>query len=265
MSILNRTTQSPDGVFIRYSVSGAAEAALVFIHGGLADRSFWAAQHAAFSGKFKVVSLDLAGHGESGSNRRTWSIASFGADVAAVADAEDLERCILVGNSLGGAVALEAALALGSRTLGVIAVDTFHDLTRHIEPDQAREQAEAWRRDFGGMLEQMLRALFHPNTDPAVVALVRERMSRMAAETVAAMFEGFGGYATAMPARQLRVPLRCINGDLFPTHVQLNQTVLAGFDAVVLPHTGHFPMLECPREFNRALRGFAEWMLMRVP
>lgn len=43
------------------------------------------------------------------------------------------------------------------------------------------------------------------------------------------------------------------NGDLFPPNIDANRKFLADFDAVVLPHTGHFPMLKRPDEFNRRL------------
>jgi pimeloyl-ACP methyl ester carboxylesterase len=52
----------------------------------------------------------------------------------------------------------------------------------------------------------------------------------------------------------LVVPVRCINGDRFPTDKEAIRRVLPDFDAVVLPHAGHYPMLECPEEFNRQLR-----------
>jgi pimeloyl-ACP methyl ester carboxylesterase len=75
----------------------------------------------------------------------------------------------------------------------------------------------------------------------------------MPLDAVCAMFRCFGGYDTGVPARQLRMPVRCINGDRFPTDVEAIRRVIGDFDAVVLTHTGHFPMLECPEEFNRRL------------
>jgi pimeloyl-ACP methyl ester carboxylesterase len=96
--MLNRTTASFDGVSIAYSVSGVADTALVFIHGGMADRSFWDGQHAAFAERFRVIALDLAGHGESGQNRREWGIPQFGRDVAAVMDAERVPHAVLIGD-----------------------------------------------------------------------------------------------------------------------------------------------------------------------
>ncbi len=257
MSIQSRTTKSLDGVRIVYSVSGSADTALLFIHGGLADRTFWEGQHAAFSDRFTVVAPDLAGHGESGRDRQNWAIPQFAHDVTAVMDAEKLTQAIVVGNSLGGSVALEAALIAGDRVLGVIGVDTFHDLGRQLDPGWAREQADAWRRDFAGTLDRMLRALFHPDAQTSVVADVRQRMSKASGESMAAIFLASAGYDTGTPARQLHVPVRCINGDLFPTNIPAIRDVVRDFDAIVIPHTGHYPMLERPDEFNRVLANLA--------
>jgi len=257
MSFENRMTHSSDGVRIAYSVSGMAEVALLLIHGGLADRTFWDGQHSALSEQFRVIALDLAEHGDSGSNRQEWGILPFAHDVTAVIEAEKLQSVVLVGNSLGGTVGIEAALLARERALGVVGVDTFHDLGRRIDPTWAREQAEAWRRDFGGALAQMLRALFHSDADPSLVARVRRGMSKMSVETVSAMFLSLAGYDTGASARQLRIPVRCINGDLFPTNTPASRKVVSDFDAVVLPHTGHFPMLENPGEFDCKLAHFA--------
>jgi len=260
MLLESRATRSGDGVNISYSVSGTARAALVFIHGGLADRSFWDGQFSALSDRFTVIALDLAGHGESGRNRARWGIPECASDVAAIIGSERLQEVILVGNSLGGAVAIETAALAGTRVLGVVGVDTFHDLSRRIEPGWARKQAEEWRRNFDGTLDRTLRALFHSDVAPSLLADVRRRMARTPAETVWAMFCSLERYDTGVSARQLRVPVRCINGDLFPTNTDSNRKLIADFDAVVLPRTGHFPMLECPEEFNRRLTDLAAVM-----
>jgi pimeloyl-ACP methyl ester carboxylesterase len=259
--MLSRTTKSFDGVRIVYSVSGSAESTLIFVHGGMSDRSFWDKQHAYFAERFRVIALDLAGHGESGQNREVWGIPEFGRDIVAVMDAEHVSRAVLIGNSLGGPAAIEATVLTGKRVLAVIGVDTFHDMGRTMDADQILETAEEWRRDFRGSMDKMLGLLLHPDLEPALYADIRDRMSRMPIDSVCAMFRGFGGYDTAKSARDLTVPVRGINGDRFPTDVQVIRRTLKDFDAMVLPHTGHYPMLECPDEFNRqlekTLRGLA--------
>ena len=78
------TTTSEDGVSIRYRIYGNGEPALIFIHCWACDSTYWDQQLDALKTRYTLVTLDLAGHGESGTARGDWSIPAFGADVAAV-------------------------------------------------------------------------------------------------------------------------------------------------------------------------------------
>ncbi len=152
--IERKTCLAEDGVSIVYSAAGAGDSALIFIHGGLADRTFWEGQLRVFAGLHRVVALDLPGHGESGLNRKKWGIPEFGADVKAVIEVEKLKNVIIFGNSLGGPVAIEAALLLPDRVLGVVGVDTFQVLNSRISPEEAKQRAEFFHRDFAGALSR---------------------------------------------------------------------------------------------------------------
>jgi sigma-B regulation protein RsbQ len=253
-----KTCRAPDGVTIAYSAAGHGEPAIIFVHGGLADRSFWDKQLATFSGSHRVVALDLPGHGESGSNRTVWGIPEFGADIVAVADAESLQQVVIVGNSLGGPVAIEAALLLGRRAVGVVGVDTFQSLDYKITPEEARQRAEAFRNDYAGSVEAMVQMLFHPDADPEIVRDAERRMMKSPPEAAAAMFLGMAGYEPGASARRLAVPLRAINGDLYPTDTAGVRRLTPDFKAVVMKHMGHYPMLERPDEFNRHLTAVVE-------
>jgi sigma-B regulation protein RsbQ len=146
----NGLTKSSDGVDIAYSEAGSGPVSLLFIHGGLANRTFWEPQLAALAGTFRMAALDLAGHGESGRNRGQWSIPAFAGDVCAVADALDSRNIVFVGNSLGGPVALEAAARLAGRAIGVVGVDTLHVVDQVFRPEEVHERAAAFRNDFKG-------------------------------------------------------------------------------------------------------------------
>jgi len=248
--IERKTCLAEDGVLIVYSAAGAGDPALIFIHGGLADRTFWEGQLSEFAGLHRVVALDLPGHGESGLNRKKWGIPEFGADVKAVIEAEKLKNVIIFGNSLGGPVAIEAALLLPDQILGVVGVDTFQVLDNRITPKEAKERAELFQRDFAGALKEMVRMLFHADADPALIAEAESRMAGTSPEAARAMFLSFAGYDVGAAASRLTVPLRAINGDLYPTDVKENRKVKADFDAVIMKHMGHYPMLERPAEFN---------------
>jgi pimeloyl-ACP methyl ester carboxylesterase len=245
--------RSADGVEIVYWERGSGDTALVFIHGGLADRAFWAPQLSGLSGDFRVVALDLGGHGASGRGRAAWTIAAFAEDVRAVVEALGLKRVVLIGNSMGGPVALEAARLLRGRVIGVVGVDTLQDATARIDPAIFHERAEAFRKDFPGTCRALVDSLFHPGAQKELHAWAGRRMCAMPPEIVANMMDGFGSYDMAAGFRGAGAPIRAINGDLWPTRIDHNRGVTPDFDAVVMKNAGHYPMLERPEEFNRLL------------
>src|SRR5204862_3181347 len=91
------------------------------------DRDYWKAQAEAFAKDYRIVALDQAGHGESGKDRKAWTLDSLAGDVQAVVKALDLKRVILVGHSMGGPVALAAAKKMPKVVVAVIGVDTLQD------------------------------------------------------------------------------------------------------------------------------------------
>lgn len=253
---------SSDGVSIAYLAGGIGDTALVFIHGGLADRSFWSNQLEVFASHHRVVALDLAGHGASGKDRKSWTLENFGRDVVAVVKQERLESVIVIGNSLGGAVALETARLVPGRVLAVIAVDTCHDLSVRMDAAALRQRAERFRKDFPSACDEMAEQLFHPDADPALVKDVKTRLSKGSAEVLASVLDGLATYDGAQSAKAVRVPIYCLNGDLYPTRLEANRKIVPQFKAVIMHHAGHFPMLERPNEFNDKLAAMVSEILM---
>ncbi len=251
-------TISADGVEIVYTSQGSGETAIIFIHGGFADRSFWANQMKPFSEKYRVITLDLAGHGDSGKNRVKWNLFAFAQDVRAVIEKENINRAVLVGNSLGGPVALETALLLPGKVVCIVAVDTFQDFSARPPAGYYQKIAAAFRSDFTGAMRQMVRSLFHTDADPALYAQVEKKMLNNSGEMTAALMDSFETYDTAESAKKAPQPIRCINGDLYPTQVEKNRAIHPDFNAVIIPHSGHYPMLEQPELFNRRLAQILE-------
>ena len=124
--------KSADGVSIAYQVVGSGQPALVFVHGWCCDQSYWDSQVPYFSQRYKVVTIDLAGHGDSGLNRRTWTMAEFGNDVVAVVKELDLDRVVLIGHSMGGFVVAEAERRMPKRVIGLVGADTFHKSSKYL-------------------------------------------------------------------------------------------------------------------------------------
>src|SRR5512144_68056 len=112
---VNGVVASADGVAIHYHAEGRGSPALVFVHCWACDRHLWDAEVPVFAASHRVVTLDLAGHGESGRGRKDWTIAAYAEDVRAVVEALHLDRVVLIGHSMGGPVIVEAARKMPAR------------------------------------------------------------------------------------------------------------------------------------------------------
>ena len=106
------TLTTRDGVALVYEVHGAVEAApvtVVLVHGWAGNRSYWEHQVSSLADRYRIVALDLAGHGESGLGRTGWSLPALGDDVVAVVEAVGALRVALVGQSMGGDMRVTAS------------------------------------------------------------------------------------------------------------------------------------------------------------
>ena len=247
-------TTAEDGVEIHFEILGTGSPALVFIHGWNCDRSYWSAQLPFFAATHQVVAIDLAGHGDSGVSRETWSMANFGADVTAVADALQLEDIILVGHSMGGPVALEAARLLKGRVNMVIGADTLSDVSLRYADEQLAGMLAAMAADFSGTVEGLVRSSFFlPTSEPALIDQIASDMSAAPPAAGIGAFEGFARWFNEDVEQTLAdidVPIRLINSDYRPTNTLAGQALTASFEATLMSGVGHFVMQEDPAQFN---------------
>jgi pimeloyl-ACP methyl ester carboxylesterase len=78
-------------------------------------------------------------------------------------------------------------------------------------------------------------------------------MLAMPPDVVVRIMDGFAGYDLAPASRNAGVPIRAINGDVWPTATERNRTIVKDFGVVIMKGAGHYPMLERPEEFNQTL------------
>lgn len=91
-----------------YSHSGSGQT-IVLLHGFLEDRSMWEDHAKKWSAKHHVIAIDLLGQGETGNLGYAHSMEEHASAVLAVLEAEKIEKCSLIGHSMGGYVALAVA------------------------------------------------------------------------------------------------------------------------------------------------------------
>lgn len=248
------TARPKDGVGIRYEERGKGEPTIVFLHAWSCDREYWAYQIPPFGRARHVVAIDLAGHGESEGHRTTWTIEQLGEDVAVVCDDAELERVVLVGHSLGAAVALEAARRLGPRCEAIVAVNAFHDVGAPPTEAQIEGFLAPLRTDYKAAVDGFVRqGAFLPDSPKDLVDLVATRMSDRPPEIAIPLFEAYLRYDAAQALEQITCPVHCIQSEQRSTNVDAARKHHARFDAVTIPGVGQFPMLEDAKTFNTLL------------
>jgi pimeloyl-ACP methyl ester carboxylesterase len=207
-----------------------------------------------FSKNHTVVTLDLAGHGQSGCDRRRWSMAAFGADVSAVIQELQLDDVILVGHSMGGSVILEVAQQLPERVTALVPIDTFFDVESILSREQAEQFLSPFRADFAGTARSYINDnFFAPETDISLRRAIVRDMSEAPPHVALGSLEELLTYDTPSALRRVHVPIHCINSDTYPTRVDRARRHAPSFDAVFIHSVGHFLMMEKPEEFNRVL------------
>lgn len=243
-----------DGVPIHYSVQGKGEPALVFIHCWSCDGRLWENQVPAFAKNHRVVTIDLPGHGLSGQGRKKWSIESYGDDVKRVVSKLGLRRVVLIGSSMGGPVALEAARLMPERVVTVVPVDTLHNVEQRLPADQVDSMLKQIRADYKGALTELMRQWFFSKSTPDSVRqrVISEATSRPP-EIAIAILEAVIAHDPIPALREIKAPIKAINSDLNPTNLEANRKYAPQFDVKLMKGIGHYPMLEDPMGFNRLL------------
>jgi len=249
-----------DNANIHYQVSGEGDITLVFVHGSYIDKTYWSEQVEYFSKKFKVVTIDLPGHGKSGRERSAWSIRGFAEDVVEVVKQLNLQHVVLIGHSIGAEINLIAAVSNPDPIIGFIAVDFFKDAATPL-PEKYHDQVDAilenLKTNFEDTNEQYARMALLRDETPSIVTqrVVRDYRNAYQPMGLATMPEIFTidkiekEYLPKLP-----VKLHLLNVDYIPTNEEpLRQILPHGYDIDHLEGTSHYPMIENPGAFNIAL------------
>ncbi|MEN6383693.1 MAG: alpha/beta hydrolase [Phycisphaerales bacterium] len=261
----NYIVPSLDGQLISYNVFGKGDVTLVFVHGLNCDSRYWQNQVPYFEKKYQVVTIDLAGFGHSEQNREDYTLEAFGQDVKAVVEDIKATKVILIGHSMGDGIIAEAAKLMPVRVIGLIGVDTIN----HLEESMPKEEADKifaglrtnYKAEFRRFVEPMLGKNMNAEMKIWIVNDMSCGPSRITISTIKNYISRYDNFGMANTYKEIKVPVRCVNGDLWPTNAEVNRKYISSFDVTIMKGCGHFPMLERPEEFNKNLNKYVKELL----
>jgi len=247
---------SVPGARLRYRDEGAGPA-VVLVHGWTLDLDMWEPQ-VLLAAQLRIVRFDRRGFGLSSGE------ASMRADVQdlhALITRLELPRPLLVGMSQGARVVLDFA-ARHPMIPGALMLDgappcAQSDLPMALFRDTARRSGiEAFRKLWADhALTQLVTG------DPAIHALRSRILARYRGTDLLAKAEEEHGALDDQALKQIRVPVRIVNGECdADTRRHAGQrlhTALPDSEIVVVANAGHMPNLDAPDDYNRIVSEFA--------
>ena len=225
------------------------EPALVCVHGAGGSHLSWPSEIRRLAGAVVYV-LDLPGHGRStGVGRQT--VGDYVRVLISFMDVTDLTHAVIVGHSMGGAVALEMALSHPDRVrgLGIIGSGAKLRVTPVI--------LQGILNDYQGVIELMGEFAYGPGAPEELKRLGQQVMSKTSPEVVYGDFLACDAFDVMGRLGEIRVPTLVITGtadQLTPTkYAHFLAQNIPGAQLVLVENAGHMVMLEHPQEVGEAV------------
>lgn len=253
------TIELPDGRKLAMLVAGPKNAnpTLVFLHGLGGSLSSWTNVMPAFADRYRVAAIDLPGHGGSDKpdpDATDYSLAGLATAVGEAIAAANLVPAVIVGHSLGGAVALQVALDRPKLVRGLVLIDSAGigpeinpELLDRVEAEPSRDEVrkllELFFEDKKLVLDRGIDEMYRGQTSPGADAALK---------AVAAAAFNRDGQLINLRSRlaEVTAPVHLIWGEhdrVLPLHHAWSAASFLPYAWIdVIDGIGHVPQVEAP-------------------
>lgn len=227
---------------------------IVFVHGACENSSFWNHQR-ILSDRYKIVTVDLPGHGKSSPLCREIEVKTYSDIVSEFLVRTCDEKPVLVGHSMGGAITLLNAIEHPGSLRGVVLVCTGAKLG--VLP--------SIREGLRSRFEETVKSVVGPRqfsskTNLEIIRFVTNEILKCNSGIAAGDYEACNGFDVRQKLQTIQIPVLIIAGEedkmtpvTWSTYLKEN---IPRSKLVMMRDASHLPMLERPAEFNRHLMEF---------
>lgn len=238
-----------------YDVGKRSDKALILVHGWTCNADFWKDSYAAFP-EYRVIAVDLPGHGKSDKPKTTYSMEYFARSIDAVMRSAKVNRAVIAGHSMGTPVARQFYRIYPQKTLAIVVVDgTLRNIAT---PEQMAEfmrpLVEKFKENGPKFLEEML----VPVKDESLKKMIREAMSSAPEHVAVGAMRAMNDPAIWTTDKIDRPVLAVMaQSDWWPPNTRERFAEIAPrMEWHMWTGVSHFLQMERPREFNSLVRTF---------
>ncbi len=239
-------------LFYAESRSPDARLAMVLVHGAGENHLVWPASLRRMDDA-TVYALDLPGHGKSGGQGRA-SVADYVTVLQSFLDALDVQRAVIAGHSMGGAIAQQFALSYPSRTAGLILVATGARLRVF------QAILDGILTDTDATLDLVTRYAWGPNAPEQMVQLGRVQMAQVNPQITANDYAACNAFDVMDRVGQIAAPTLVLGGTADqmtpPKYAAFLAEKIRGARLAIIEGAGHMVMLEQPELVARHVEQF---------
>ncbi len=251
-----------DGVTVHYKTMGKSSNTVFFVHGFSCDTSVWRMQYPALT-NYKIITMDLPGHGMSGSPRIAYTQQRFADAIKAVMDTEKTDKILLVTHSMGHQIARLFIDSYPTRIAGLCIVDGAY-FRKPADPTARKKlQKELWNfvriTSTNKTMDEFLGGMRRETSSEAVSRQFTELMLstpihvRVSTMRDFCTLDNWKNHAQNIPT----LVVYAATPDLPADNEQYLRTLFPDLEYHQWNGVGHFLMMERPEEFNELLKYFA--------
>jgi len=255
-----------NGITIAYSDRGTG-LPIVFLHAFPLNRTMWAPQEEALSSQFRIVTIDLRGHGESDAPLWSYTLEQSADDVTVLLDQLSIREAVFVGLSMGGYILFAFYRKYAARVKGLILADTkAQGDTAEGKEGRFQMAQTVYKKGPSAIADMMLPKLLSHTTIQTNLSLTRH----VRAMSEGNQISGIVGDLMAMAERpdsvpllgQITCPTQIIVGELDqatpPSDSKLMAELIPHARLAVIPNAAHLANLEQREAFNDIVVTFAQ-------
>jgi len=263
---------------IYYEITGKGKD-LILIHGAWTSHAWWRWQIPVLSKNYRVLSMDVRGHGLSMPLQGTYSVEGFSRDLEILTERTGIDDIVLVGWSMGGLISMQYCLDHVSRVKALVLIATrghknsqmkrkiriqylrarLNFLTKIVAPrkydretGQFLDDEDEIKNEIGNMLS--------PSVSQEIFDWVMTELRNRPATNYYEVARSIWGWGPGEELKKIRVPVLIMVGEddrSTPPHFsRLLHSILSASELVVVKNAGHCLTLECPDVVNNEIIGF---------